>query len=196
MFSAQQNPSQAQLAYQIRYQAYLDRASITANSTQTFTDDYDDTPNCLTHVEFIEGAPAGSIRACIYDPLRPDLTVPAQELCPLEVENALDQKSKFVESNKFVVHPSYQHKAMALKFSLFRYVFDIAIEIGADYILTSPRATQTDFYERMLFKPISGVKRSLALDFDVVLMACDLRIAREKVRTDRRFAMLKRFGLC
>ncbi len=195
MLSSQQN-SHNQQAYQLRYEAYLDKHSIKPNDTGTFTDPYDDQANCTTHVEYIEGMPAGSIRACVYSPFRPDLTIPAQELFPAEVESSLDSSSILVESNKFVVHPLFQNKTMALKFKLFRYIFDVALNQEADYMLTSPRATQTEFYERILFKPISGIKKSLELDFDVVLMACDLRVARDLVRKDKKYAMLRRFGLC
>lgn len=189
------NP-RTQHIYEIRYQAYLAKESIEMNKDGTFTDPYDDAPNCHSHVEYIEGVPAGAIRACVYDPNEPEFIVPAQELFPNEVDSAIGADKCFVESNKFVVHPQFQNKAIRLKFALFRFVFDMALRLDADFILTSPRATQVDFYKSMLFKPISETKRSLALNFDVVLMACDLRAARHIVQTNPKYATLRRFGLC
>ena len=190
-----QNQEQSRQIYQMRYHAYLSKASIVENDGGTFTDPYDTAPNCHSHIEYIKGRPAGAIRACVFDPNDPDLIVPAQELFPHEVEQHIGHKRCFVESNKFVIHPEFQHKAMRLKFSLFRFVFDLATQLGGDFILTSPRASQVDFYRSMLFEPISGVKRSLELDFDVVLMACELSKARHLVMTDPKYATLKRFGL-
>lgn len=182
--------------FELRYTAYLDKASIKENANHMFSDPYDEAPNCHSFIEYVEGMPAGSIRACVYDPSSPHLTIPAQELFPDEVEACIGRDTRIVESNKFVVHPMFQNRAMRLKFTLFKNVFDKAIEIGADYLITSPRATQVDFYRGMQFEAISGVKRSLALDFDVVLMACDLNKARKLVATDPKYKTLRRFGLC
>ena len=124
------------------------------------------------------------------------MIIPAQELFPDEVRAHIGDDVSMVESNKFVVHPMFQHKAPRLKLTLFKFMFDKALEIGADFILTSPRANQVDFYESLQFKPISGVKRSLALDFDVILMACDLRSARPKFQVDPKYRTLRRFGIC
>ncbi|WP_417460537.1 N-acyl amino acid synthase FeeM domain-containing protein [Kordiimonas sp.] len=196
MLTHQIEKSPEQQIYELRYTAYLEKASIKENSQHAFMDPYDTAPNCHSFIEYIEGFPAGSIRACIYQPERPDLGIPAQELFPDEMEAHIGFESRVVESNKFVVHPTYQHKALRLKFKLFKNVFDKALEVGADYIVTSPRATQVDFYKSMQFEPISGVKRSLALDFDVVLMACNLRVARQLVNDDPKYKTLRRFGLC
>ncbi|MCJ9430809.1 N-acyl amino acid synthase FeeM domain-containing protein [Kordiimonas marina] len=196
MLTPQHQQTTNQQVYSLRYTAYLDKASIRENEDHMFMDPYDAAPNCHSHIEYIDGKPAGAIRACIYRPEKPHLMIPAQELFPDEVEEHIGADTCMVESNKFVVHPNFQHKALRLKFKLFKFVFDRALENGADFILTSPRATQTDFYKTMQFEEISGVKKSLALDFDVVLMACDLRIARRKVQTDPKYRTLQRFGLC
>ena len=196
MLSQTTGTSTAKAIFELRYTAYLDKASIKENAEHIFTDPYDNAPNCHSFIEYIEGMPAGSIRACLYEPSNPHLKIPAQELFPAEMEAHIGNDTCVVESNKFVVHPMFQNRAMRLKFTLFKNVFDKAIEIGADYLVTSPRATQVDFYRGMQFEPISGVKRSLALDFDVVLMACDLNKARRLVATDPKYKTLRRFGLC
>ena len=182
--------------FELRYTAYLDKASIRENADRMFSDPYDGAPNCHSFIEYVEGMPAGSIRACVYEPQKPHLIIPAQELFADEMEQHIGHDTCVVESNKFVVHPMFQNKAMRLKFTLFKNVFDKALEIGADYLVTSPRATQVDFYRSMQFEPISGIKRSLALDFDVVLMACNLKKARKLVNTDPKYKTLRRFGLC
>ena len=191
MITNQHPKTHAQEIFELRYTAYLDKASISANTQGVFSDPYDMAPNCHSFIEYIEGMPAGSIRACVYQPVRPHLGIPAQELFPEEMEDHIGHEATVVESNKFVVHPTFQHKALRLKFKLFKNV-----ETGADYIVTSPRATQIDFYRGMQFEAISGVKRSLALDFDVVLMACNLKEARQRVATDPKYKTLRRFGLC
>ena len=196
MLQSSHHQNTQQQIYQIRYHAYFAKNSIRKNEEGIFTDPYDTAPNCHSHIEYVEGVPAGAIRTCVYNPQQPDLIVPAQELFPVEVETHIGPDKCFVESNKFVVHPRFQNKAMRLKISLFSFVFDVALKVDADYIVTSPRATQADFYKSMLFKPISGEKRSLALDFDVVLMAFDLRAARHILQTDPKYTMLRRFGLC
>ncbi len=185
-----------QTIYNVRYDAYLASQSINANQKRTFIDDYDDQPNCISHIEYIDGKPAGSIRACIFNKEDPFWTIPAQELFGEEIKNALGSDCSLVESNKFVIHPNYQGKSIALKFRLLKFVFDHALNIDAKYLITSPRATQLDFYENILFRQISGVKRSLALNFDIALMACDLDAARKLVRSDKRYKLLKRMGLC
>jgi len=196
MLTPQHQQTTNQQVYSLRYTAYLEKASIRENEDHMFMDPYDAAPNCHSHIEYIDGKPAGAIRACIYRPEKPHLMIPAQELFPDEVEEHIGSDACMVESNKFVVHPNFQHKAPRLKLKLFKFMYDTALDVGADFILTSPRATQVDFYESIQFKPISGVKRSLALDFDVILMACDLRAARPMFQNDPKYRTLRRFGIC
>jgi len=181
--------------FEVRYQAYQNNNSIDKNDEEKFVDEYDSAPNCVSHLEYCKGLPAGSIRACVYDPSYAVNTVPAMDIFSPEIEREIGWNSVFVESNKFVIHPQFQNRGYRTKLSLFKFIFGLAQKAKADYIITCVREEHAEFYERLLFSRISDSKRYPHLKFDTVLLACSLRDAGLRAGKISNSCMLKRFGI-
>ena len=171
MYRGEHNTTTQQQIYALRYQAYLGKNSINPNDKKLFSDRYDNAENCHSHIEYIGEQPAGSIRACIYDPARPALDIPAMENYGEEIACALGHDKIVVEANKYSVHPEFQCRSMALKVALYSYILRVALEVRADFVIGAVRLDQCGFYRRMGFSPVSDVKSSLHMKFSTTLMA-------------------------
>ncbi|MCJ9429770.1 N-acyl amino acid synthase FeeM domain-containing protein [Kordiimonas marina] len=171
MLADQQSSFTTEQIYKLRYTAYLSNDSIDPNPNAVFYDRYDAAGNCLSHIEYIDGQPAGSIRACVYDPAEPDLPIPAMENYGAEIARVLGPDKKLVEANKYTIHPSFQHRSIRIKALLYGFILDVALKEGADFIIGAIRPSQALFYKRIGLKPVSTVKPSLHMKFDTVLMS-------------------------
>ena len=180
--------------YALRYEAYLDNDSIDANSERLFFDEYDYTNNCVSFVEYREGLAAGSIRACVYNPDLPHMPIPAMDVYSEELSHSIGMNKIFIEANKLVIKPQFQNLNRSIVISLFKQVFDYALELNAEYLLAAPRPEQVKLYKYMLFKPIAGIKAYPHLKFQTTLLACELETARAEVRNNPRLKVLKQLG--
>jgi len=194
MYANHRQETVAKQIYELRYTAYLGNDSINPNSEAAFSDRYDVAENCHSHIEYIDGMPAGSIRACIYDPARPDLTVSAMTNFQAEIEQHIGLDTIFVQANRFAIHPMFQNHSRWLKYRLLRFVFDQALDVDAKYLIGAPRPSQMGFYKQFLFEPISEVKNFNGVNFKTVLMACPLDSARKQVRENPKYHILRKIG--
>jgi hypothetical protein len=101
-------------------------------------DRYDGRENCRSYVIFRVGESRGlgTIRPCVYEPTRPDLTVPVLELYPDDVRVVLGAATPFVQSTHFVFSNDYRADGLRPKLLLFREVFRAAVDHRASHILT------------------------------------------------------------
>lgn len=155
---------------ELRYTAYLDNNSIGENSDQIFYDQFDLRSNCHSHIEYIDNMPAAAIRACVLDPKEKTNAIPAMEIFAKEIEEVTKENDVILETNKFVIHPSFQRKGLRLKFELFSYIFKMAYQVNANYIIVAVRRQHAKFYKCMNFFPISDVKQYPGLNFGTVLL--------------------------
>lgn len=163
----------------LRYISYLDNHSIDGNAEKMFYDEFDMRRNCYSYIEYIDGIPAAAIRACVYDPSKIVKTIPAMEIFSEEIAKMAGKNQVIVESNKFVIHPRFQRKGLRLKFELFGFIFNVALQANASYIITAVREEHAKFYEQLNFHPISGVKRYPGLNFDTVLLVNNFNTSTE-----------------
>ena len=159
----------------LRYISYLDNHSIDSNAEKMFYDEFDMRRNCYSHIEYIDRIPAAAIRACVYDPRKIIKTIPAMEIFSEEIAKMTGKNQVIVESNKFVIHPRFQRKGLRLKFELFGFIFNVALQANATYIITAVRKEHAKFYEQLNFYPISRIKRYPGVNFDTVLLAGDVK---------------------
>ncbi|TNE67940.1 MAG: hypothetical protein EP335_00265 [Alphaproteobacteria bacterium] len=196
MFTSQHQTAATRDIYELRYTAYLGNDSIRPNHQRMFMDGYDRAENCQSFIEYVEGVPAGSIRASVYDPEQPELPIPSMEVFGDVVERYSDCGEVLVESSKFVVHPSFQNRQNRLKLKLFGHIFDMAKEVGADYILTETRPEHARFYRTMHFEPVSEVRQARTLNFQIQLLACPIMSLRKAALADAALSnTFARFGL-
>lgn len=155
---------------ELRYTAYLDNNSIGENSEQIFYDQFDLKSNCYSHVEYIDSKPVAAIRACVLNPKEKINAIPAMEIFAKEIEQATKENDVVLETNKFVIHPSFQSRGLKLKFNLFSFIFKMAYRVNANYIIVAVRRQHANFYRCMNFYPISGAKQYPGLNFSTVLL--------------------------
>jgi len=163
----------------LRYCSYRNNHSISSNAEKTFYDDFDTKRNCFSHIEYIDSIPVAAIRGCVYDPNKIARAIPAMEIFSHEIEGIAGTNQVIVESNKFVIHPEFQRKAIKLKFELFAFIFNLALLSNASYIVTAVRESHIKFYKQMNFYPISEEKSYLGLDFKTVLLANNFNTSAE-----------------
>ena len=126
--------------------------------------------NCHSHIEYINGTPAAAIRACVLDPSQSVNAIPAMEIFAKEIEDVSEENNVILETNKFVIHPSFQSKGLRLKFGLFSFIFKMAYKVNANHIIVAVRQQHAKFYKCMNFSPISGVKQYPGLKFKTILL--------------------------
>jgi hypothetical protein len=163
----------------LRYISYLDNQSIDGNAEKMFYDEFDMRRNCYSYIEYIDGIPAATIRACVYDPSKIVKTIPAMEIFSEEIAKMAGKNQVIVESNKFVIHPRFQRKGLRLKFDLFGFIFNLALQVNATYIIGAVRKEHAKFYQQMNFRIISDAKRYPGLSFDTILMANNFNTSTE-----------------
>jgi hypothetical protein len=93
----------------MRYKSYSADRYIEENSSGKFLDEYDNTSGSINFLAYQGCKAIGSMRACVYDPLK-DAKVPAMEIFDKEIQDNLGYNETFVEINKFVIDPSFQRK--------------------------------------------------------------------------------------
>ena len=163
----------------LRYCSYRNNHSISSNAEKTFYDDFDTKRNCFSHIEYIDSVPAAAIRGCVYDPRKIARAIPAMEVFSEEIEAVVGSNQVIVESNKFVIHPKFQRKAIRLKFELFAFIVNLASLVNATYIVTAVRENHTNFYEQMNFYPISEAKRYPGVKFKTILLVANFNTSTE-----------------
>ena len=168
--------------YSMRYVAYLGNNSIEESSSKRFMDEYDTMPNCTSYLTYFRNKPIGSIRSCIYNP-ELEIPIPAMDVFAKEIESTIGYSDIFVESNKFVIEPSYQRKnSPRLLFNIFRNIIVSAQETNAKYIITAVRENHIKFYNNLYFEAVSEAKPYSHLNFQTVLMICyDIKLCTQRV---------------
>jgi hypothetical protein len=143
---------------------------------------YDGRENCRSYVIFRVGESRGlgTIRPCVYEPTRPDLTVPVLELYPDDVRVVLGAATPFVQSTHFAFSNDYRADGLRPKLLLFREVFRAAVDHRASHILTVIRdkLSYLGFYRKLGFDLIASGKLHPLFDVPTALLAAEIKAER------------------
>lgn len=74
-----------------------------------FLDEYDGASNCASYLTFRNEKVVGSVRACMYDPLK-TLPIPIMDVFYHEIEQSIGFDNSMIEVNKLVVAPYFQRR--------------------------------------------------------------------------------------
>jgi hypothetical protein len=142
--------------YRIRGAAYLHcDADIPAGAT--ITDEYDEQPNCLSHLLFLDDAPIGTIRTSIYASCFQWMRVQALDLFDTAICEHIGEMVPVVQSSHFAIVPEGRCHALLPKLLLYQRLIDVAAIYSIDSIITivRNRPTQIAFYSKAGFRAIS-----------------------------------------
>ena len=160
--------------FRLRYMAYTRDKSIEENDAEIFMDEYDGLENCKSYLYCQGDQPVASIRSCFCNSIEEGQKVPAMEVFGSDIRRTIGGESKFVESNKFVIHPDFQNLGRRIMVPLFTFIFSEAMRTGADYVITAVRPAHAAFYKQMSFSPISQEMSYPHLSFKTVLLASNV----------------------
>ena len=144
--------------FALRYQSYSAENYIEHNSSQRFMDEFDNQPNCTSYLTYYEKKLIGSIRLCTYIP-DSGLRIPVMDIYAEEIAKNIGMDKKFMEANRFVVHPDFQRKGgIQARFSIYRNIVTEADKAQVDCVLAAVREEHVRFYRLVNFAPISELK--------------------------------------
>jgi hypothetical protein len=166
-------------AFRIRHQGYLSYGYITARDDGMFRDMYDGQENERTVVIYRNGAPAATIRVCLYDKdgVWPQADrIPALEIfgCEIdELQNGLlstGQPRRIVEITRFARLPEFANDRSII-IAAFRTVAYLRLYFGASIMLNAVRSHHMPTYRRLGFRQWGEPKQYPNLTYKAGLMA-------------------------
>jgi N-acyl-L-homoserine lactone synthetase len=154
--------------FRLRYRAYRREGAIPCNSSETFTDPYDEKGNGFLFGFFIDGEIASSIRVHVASQAQPDFTSFAAFSDYLGPELAAGKR--VVDTTRFVTDEGFSRLYRALPYVTIR-VAGMACEyFGADQLLAAVRTEHQPFYRRVFQhrvvcepRPYPGLTKPLSL---------------------------------
>jgi hypothetical protein len=174
-------------AYTIRYDAYWATQGVIEHSGRVIVDQQDDAPHSTIHTLLYHGVPVGSIRTCVFSERFSHRELAVHEPYRKELESQLWRGKTLLESNWFVIHPSFRSRSLLHQFLLFRLIAINAHIHHADYVVTPVEPRHVAFYRRtMKFFPISSPKRYPGLNIEKTLIAADFERDMGAVAKDNR----------
>lgn len=177
------SPESRNVAFHLRYHAYLQAQAIEPNEQQLVKDLYDDQPNTRIHLIWYEGEPIASVRSSIWSPTYNWAPTESIKTFWEETHRHLGLEHRILESSRYVTAPHFVgRKSLFAQLLLFR-IQDLSSQLDdCHHIITSVREKHVPFYERMLgFRQISEVKRVDWVDADIVLLTATQADSRQIV---------------
>lgn len=171
-----------EIAYHLRYRAYLHADAIEPNAHELCTDPFDEQENSRTFLIWYEGQPVASVRSLTWSADFQWQSTPSLEYFKEEVTEHLGINIPLLESNRYVVDPDFNgRKSLTAQMLLFRIQTLGSLADQCDYVITAVRPRHVRFYERFMnFYPISGVKSASEVKFPIQLLATPVS-SREKL---------------
>jgi N-acyl-L-homoserine lactone synthetase len=130
----------------LRYQAYLREGAIGENTTETFSDPYDDTDNAYLFGMYIDGELASSLRLHVACKKYPNF--PSLEVFPDYLQPELDAGNVLVDSTRFVANERLSRLHRGLPYATLRLCMLAAEYFHADHLLAAVRSEHQAFYRR------------------------------------------------
>ncbi len=167
------NQESKQLAFQIRYRAYLHAGMASENEEGMLYDKYDFSPNVRIFLVWNQGKPVATIRSCIYSAAYNWMPTEGINYFEKDLNEKVGEKIPILESNRFAIDPDFQGRhSIFAQFLLFRAHGLNAAFHQCEYIITSVQTNHIAFYKRFLgLHPISdNTRRYDWLDADISLL--------------------------
>lgn len=179
------SPESKEIAYELRYQAYLHVDAIEANEEERFTDAYDRYSNSRVHLVWHEGKPIASVRSATWSSSYNWLPPESIQTFWNEVHKTIGLEHNIIESSRFVVSPEVTgRKSLYAQLLMFR-ILDLCTQVDdCPYVITSVRQRHVPFYQRMLaFEQISEPVHHDWIKAEIVLLSTSQEKSREVVQS-------------
>ncbi|MDE2327553.1 MAG: hypothetical protein KGK13_06790 [Rhodospirillales bacterium] len=170
----------ADLAYEIRYEAYRASGYIGERADGLFSDEEDTRANAQTAVVFRDGIPSGTVRALLLDPGsdNPDFHhIPALEMFGPEIRELLAVRgttarpATAIEATKLAL-ASHAERDITVLQALFRTVRYLVHAHDADVVFNAVKHHHMPFYRRLGYRKIEDPRPYPGLAVQTGLMAC------------------------
>ncbi len=161
-----------EIAYHLRYRAYLNVDAIGPNAEQLFTDKFDQQKNARTYLIWFEGQPVASVRSLTWSAAYQWAPAPSVQFFSAEIEQQLGLTASLLESNRFVVDPSFTgRQSLTAQMLLFRVQTLASLADHCDHVITAVRPRHVRFYERFMnFRVISEAIEVSEVKFPIQLL--------------------------
>jgi len=186
-------PTTREIAYKIRYEAYLSYNYILRSETSTFSDPYDGRTNVTTILIYKGGFPAASVRVCLFDPHGTAVDgdrIPAMEIFEHEIRSLTADRNgrkhlRAVEVTRLARRCELaDDKSLIL--ALFRAVGYLVLAYDADIVLNACRRHHIPLYQRFGFRMVEEPRPYPHLTYKAALLAC-FRSSFQEMRTNLSF---------
>jgi hypothetical protein len=131
----------------LRYQAYLREGAISANSSGTFSDPYDDIGKVFLFGLYIDGELASSVRIHVGCREYPDF--PSLHVFPEALQPQIDAGKVIIDTTRFVADENRSRLYRGLPYATLRISWLAGAYFASDYSLAAVRAEHQAFYRRM-----------------------------------------------
>jgi len=157
---------QREAIFRLRYQAYMREGAISPNSSEVFSDPYDETDNVYLFGVYIDGELASSIRLHVASREHPDF--PSLEVSPDLLQPKLDADKVLVDSTHLVADEGLSRLYRGLPYATLRLCVLAAEHFRVDYLLAPVRAEHQAFFRRafnyqLIYEPQSHPHRAKPL---------------------------------
>lgn len=161
-----------EIAYHLRYRAYVNVDAISPNTEQLCTDKFDEQQNARTYLIWYEGQPVASVRSLSWSAAYQWAPTPSVQLFSAEIDQQLGLSASLLESNRYVVAPDFTGRpSLTAQMLLFRVQTLAAIADHCDHVITAVRPRHVRFYERFMnFRVISEAIEVSEVKFPIQLL--------------------------
>jgi hypothetical protein len=169
-------PKEREAIFRLRYQAYLREGTILPNSSESFSDTYDDTDNVYLFGLYIDGQLASSIR--IHVGSKEHAYFPSLDVFSDVLRPKLDAGKIIVDATRFVADEKLSKQYRALPYATVRLNWLAAGYFNNSYSIVAIRPEHQAFYRRTFgVEQICGSRPYPHLVKPICLMAsnyCDV----------------------
>lgn len=139
---------QREAIFRLRYQAYVRDGTIAPNSSETFSDAYDETGNVYIFGLYIDDELASSIRLHVASGKHLDF--PSLEVFADVLQPELDAGKVIIDATRFVTDENLSRLHRGLPYATLRICMLAARQFSAHHLLAAIRPEHRRFYERAL----------------------------------------------
>jgi N-acyl-L-homoserine lactone synthetase len=137
---------QLEAVSRLRYEAYLREGAISANSSGTFADHYDESDNAYLFGLYVDGELASSVRLHIGSREHPDF--PSLHVFPDILQPQIDAGKVILDTTRFVADEKLSRRYRGLAYVTLRLSYLAGLYFNADLSLAAVRTEHQAFYRR------------------------------------------------
>jgi len=182
------SPDQRDEIFRLRYRAYLREGSISANSSGTFADPFDDIGDVYLFGFYIDGELASSVRVHVGSSDSPEF--PSREVFADLLQPQLDAGKIIVDPTRFVTDENLSRRYRTLSYAAARLPWLAGLYFNADHLLAAIRVEHQAFYRRtFLHQLLCGPRPYPRLAKPISLMTTHCTTVADRVH--RRYPFLR-----